>query len=624
MSRINRLKTLLDDKRKCGQNGSSVHNAIKCSSFCPGEYQVAISHVNSALDLFVVSLIEDAVFIEKLHSYLTSLSQQSGVSLADIHLSSLRKVSADQLVLYYDNESCNWIRANVTKVIDCKTVEIFACDSGGVFENVRVTQCINFPKDAPEELKTTPGVARKFALFGVHEKEKFDLNHDLNSFTIGSRNSVALTANVTYVSPSGVGYGSLKVNGISILSKIAENWKFKIGFPCTPHDIVGQRAFPGTIAYAKDPDFIFIHPHFSADIMRLRNILTKINSVTSRDNVNKLQHLEQYETGSFVLAKATDDTFYRAKIIDRVDDVRYNLYYVDYGNMANANVRDICVLPDVLKAIPVMGFPVKLDSILSPEVSGRYPRTIENFCYRLSLSYANCESAFQITLTDNADENGIFPAKIVLVNPRNGDDKNSDLAEAIAANSVELLIDVKDKEVFSESDLRPSLNVPMTYEAIVFDSNAFNNTFSAVLRENLFMALEETKNISLSLRYQLIPYKSAYNPGDLVLFNPPASEGNDGILYRGKVISFDEETSYVTVKGLEVLKTFLLHLRQVIPYLKDFKAPTRTLFSCVCSHKIPVHDCLNDDYIALLDFDKNEQKEIDGAKYYQVERLRES
>lgn len=53
-------------------------------------------------------------------------------------------------------------------------------------------------------------------------------------------------------------------------------------------------------------------------------------------------------------AKSIDGYFYRAKVIKKVNDVSYNLQFIDYGTEENVHLSNIVSLSSEIKKVCIM------------------------------------------------------------------------------------------------------------------------------------------------------------------------------------------------------------------------------------------------------------------------------
>ena len=623
MSVAERLKASIEKRKKAEMLRGKVDSD---SPFSPRQlesgvhHQTAIVNVYSSDEIYLISLLKNASFIESLQNFTSKLSLNPN-SVKNV-MPSLARVN--ELILFYNQKIETWIRCRILKFNEAATVELFGIDHGYYLSGIPISKCKVFLEDTPEILKSTDGIAHRMAIFGV--KDKDFVANDFKKFTLDKRSDILLTAFVsTASSKSGINYGSLELNGCSFLTTVTESLADKLSIPFTLHDVKCQVPFCGTIVFARDPSFIYVHPHAPRDLKLLKHLMTEIGFAISAGNVENLQEREKYETGTYVLAKFLDHNYYRAEVIDHVDSERINLLFLDYGNKSCIRAENVRVLPDNLRRIPRMGFAVKLDSVISRNKSGKYQRDVEIFCYKLSTLYSNVENAFEITLNDNLDDDGIFPAKLKLLKPVEGDEPNADLAESISIVSTGMLKEISSGcEIYKETELEDKINVGKNHKALIYESNSRQNTFSALLHENFDAVLTDLMEIKMKLKCQFLPYKASYKHGDLVLFDVPGEMNPEDLPFnRGMVVEFNESESSVLVKALELPQKFNLHTKEVIPYLKTFKLSPRATYKCVSSEDIQSHDFTDGEYMATVQFENNCIKSIDGSNYKLVRKLTE-
>lgn len=108
--------------------------------------------------------------------------------------------------------------------------------------------------------------------------------------------------------------------------------------------------------------------------------------------------IEQANIGSIVAALFSDQTYYRAKIVDKNENGAV-VYFIDYGNEWVSS--DLRKLPDVLQSIEPLAVMVKLGAVVQQNFN---ETDHEQF---LNLSQSDADTSFQIEFEDATSETPI-------------------------------------------------------------------------------------------------------------------------------------------------------------------------------------------------------------------------
>ena len=618
MSSLRELIAKRKQANKAQPFSSKKPSCLPLPTCAPGEKKVTISHVHSPFEIYLIDLVNDFHKWQKLSDFCDKFKIEIDSNNGRNASETESKFKSGDFILVYDENSEAWLRGNVIKVSGNEVMEVFIPDYGYTFTDVPFEQCREFPENTPLELVTGCGLALKFSLFQICRNMDSEtlktMTVQLKSYSLENNTDsepVIFTAQIfNFDAASQTASGSLKTAERSLLHSIFNLWTPKISFPCIPQEIVLGKPFYGTLTNTDGPSSIFIHPHNENQLNKLRIILTEIGKVIVqlKDLRNTKRH---FRIGQYVLAKYSDENFYRAQVFESNGFEDYRVYFVDYGSFYSAKFRDIHPLPAPLVKITPVGFRVKLANVLSRSGNQTFGVFVDRHFSQLTSLYSKIEGAFEFTLTGPCDDHGTFPCEIQLVKPVDQSRDCSSLHEELGLLNCGALMDISHSqhEIYTKSDLFDSIDFSSPQVALTYNILPTSNSVTVLLHSNLNLALNDLMEIKISLMHELKPFKRSYNPGDLVLFENN-DDGDEIPFNRGYVLKY--ENKVVVVHGLELNTEFVLPTHRVIPYLKSYKLPANSVYKCRHEEKLPNFSKSEKEILVEIQFDPVGKKWLDS------------
>ncbi|XP_026816248.1 uncharacterized protein LOC113555865 isoform X3 [Rhopalosiphum maidis] len=331
---------------------------------------------------------------------------------------------------------------------------------------------------------------------------------------------------------------------------------------------------PGTMVYLtafNNMDEMYIRKLEDYDD-EFHNLLEKVNEFcSSAKPINRPLII-----GQIVGAQSTlDQSFYRGKVLKKIDDVTYSIQFIDFGDKDNVPLSKIFEIPADFM-VPSTIIEINLKGIKSHSMSIEASNYITNLLSTyepLSIDFDNSLPIKDVTLVIIKNNENVAEMLNKLLK-----DKDDDISNNI----------VEDKHM-KEEELTELPNIPSASDVIVRDSKFYDETNMLKNEDIVYItAYIDSYNIfvrkfedNVELKNLIESVKSCCTLGKVYKNKSPelneivgAKSSVDGCYYRAKIIDKTDEKTYEMIfidfgfeESVNVANIVALpiHLQQVTP-----------------------------------------------------------
>ncbi|XP_050056969.1 uncharacterized protein LOC114132611 isoform X5 [Aphis gossypii] len=306
--------------------------------------------------------------------------------------------------------------------------------------------------------------------------------------------------------------------------------------------------------------FINVHNCFvrkvEDDNDEFANLIETVNLYCSAETpIGRLPKLND-----LIGAKSIDGSFYRAKVIKKVNDNSYDVKLIDYGTDENVTLSDIVNLSSELKQLIPTAILVKLKDVPSIKL---------NEAARKYISLISENEALIIDMIDNSTNEVIFKTE-------NNENFNYRLKELIFENNKEININdlIENEEEFKSDQSLLECIVPTVKPGSVVYLTAFINMNEMYIRK-----LEDYDDEFHNLLEKVNEFCSAAKPikRPLIIGQIVGAQSTlDDSFYRGKVLKKIDDVTY-SIQFIDFGDKDNVPLSKIFEIPTDFMIPSTIL-----------------------------------------------